>query len=284
MNEYRINKLIFNKIYEKGNNEYFINREKTLFLKMFSSVEMFDRDCYITNLMYPNLIKGCIVSKKEFGMIQSFNDSMWHSSKKCSPFMLGKLLASFHTSVKQKQIKSHLSDRDTFSERWVKFVDNFNWFLREKNKYYNEFFFSFLYFKKSKKNIFDEYKNSKKVVIHGDYGLRNIFFQKGSYYLFDFERARIGVPFEDMIKIGYRNLNNKADYEQFVLGYKTVCEYSLGTPLLDQYLCFNEGLGIIDYATKTKDMEFYIEGLELLRKVKKSIENNCNHGWPWKES
>ena len=102
-------------------------------------------------------------------------------------------------------------------------------------------------------------------VLHGDVGLRNYKIVAGHLSLIDFERARMGVNYQDFIKLFYQDFGlNKELIVSFVKGYEKCGQKIAVTPVTQVFLIFITAIGIMKYTEKIVDKPFEKIGKQML--------------------
>ena len=102
-------------------------------------------------------------------------------------------------------------------------------------------------------------------VLHGDVGLRNYKIVAGHLRLIDFERARMGVNYQDFIKLFYQDFGLKKELiVSFVKGYEKCGEKIAVTPVTQVFLIFITAIGIMKYTEKIEDKPFKEIGEQML--------------------
>ena len=102
-------------------------------------------------------------------------------------------------------------------------------------------------------------------VLHEDVGLRNYKIVAGHLSLIDFERARMGVNYQDFIKLFYQDFGlNKELIISFVKGYEKCGEKIAVTPVTQVFLIFITAIGIMKYTEKIVDKPFEKIGEQML--------------------
>ena len=102
-------------------------------------------------------------------------------------------------------------------------------------------------------------------VLHGDVGLRNYKIVRGQLSLIDFERARMGVNYQDFIKLFYQDFRlNQKLIASFINGYRKCGEEVAVTPLTQSFLIFITAIGIMKYTEKIEDKPFKQIGKQML--------------------
>ena len=112
-------------------------------------------------------------------------------------------------------------------------------------------------FTEQKADIEEDLKAHANTVLHGDVGLRNYKIVAGHISLIDFERARMGVNYQDFIKLFYQDFGlNKELIVSFVKGYEKCGQKVAITPVTQAFLIFITAIGIMKYTEKIEDKPF----------------------------
>ena len=110
--------------------------------------------------------------------------------------------------------------------------------------------------------------NHSTTVLHGDVGVRNYKIINGEPNLIDFERARMGVNYQDFIKLFYQDFGlNKELITSFVNGYKSSGETVMASPSTQVFLLLLTAIGIMSYTAKISDPPFQRVGEKMLDTV-----------------
>ena len=123
---------------------------------------------------------------------------------------------------------------------------------------------------KIQKNIskLDEEYVKTLVLIHGDFGLRNIMKKDDHLVLIDFERVKYASYYLDFIKYFYQDLDNdKRKIELFLEHYYEYSNEEVLSKELEYCLIFISALGILNYTKRVEDKEFEELGLKMLSDV-----------------
>lgn len=126
------------------------------------------------------------------------------------------------------------------------------------------------------KNIskLDEEYEKTLVLIHGDFGLRNIMRKDDNLVLIDFERVKYASYYLDFIKYFYQDLNNdKFKKELFLKYYYEHSNEEVLSEELGYCMIFISALGILNYTKRVKDKEFEELGLKMLADVEEYVRN-----------
>ena len=125
------------------------------------------------------------------------------------------------------------------------------------------------------KNIskLDEEYEKTLVLIHGDFGLRNIMRKDDNLVLIDFERVKYASYYLDFIKYFYQDLDNdKRKIELFLEHYYEYSNEEVLSKELEYCLIFISALGILNYTKRVEDKEFEELGLKMLSDVENYFE------------
>ena len=123
---------------------------------------------------------------------------------------------------------------------------------------------------KIQKNIskLDEEYGKTLVLIHGDFGFRNIMRKADDIVLIDFERVKYASYYLDFIKYFYQDLDNdKFKKELFLKHYYEYSSEKVLSEELEYCMIFISALGILNYTKRVEDKEFEELGLKMLTDV-----------------
>lgn len=190
---------------------------------------------------------------------EDFNDIELRNKKNI--VRLAKCIAKFHLNqnVENIPVKYKIAER----------IDNTLEELKERENY-NEI-----------KNVWEQMLEFRdiadfeselypKVIIHGDFGIRNIKKNKGESTLIDFERSKKDLYYLDFVKFFYIDLkqNNKLK-ELFLEEYFHISGEKRISKILESFLVFYTGLGIMKYTMDFEDRDFEQIGLKMIEDTKK---------------
>ena len=123
---------------------------------------------------------------------------------------------------------------------------------------------------KIQKNIskLDEEYGKTLVLIHGNFGFRNIMRKADDIVLIDFERVKYSSYYLDFIKYFYQDLDNdKFKKELFLKHYYEHSTEEVLSEELEYCMIFISALGILNYTKRVEDKEFEELGLKMLTDV-----------------
>ena len=119
----------------------------------------------------------------------------------------------------------------------------------------------------------DEEYGKTLVLIHGDFGLRNIMRKDDNLVLIDFERVKYASYYLDFIKYFYQDLDNdKFKKELFLKHYYEHSSEEVLSEELEYCMIFISALGILNYTKRVEDKEFEELGLKMLSDVENYFE------------
>ena len=122
-------------------------------------------------------------------------------------------------------------------------------------------------FLKNISKLEEEYEKTL-VLIHGDFGLRNIMRKDDNLVLIDFERVKYASYYLDFIKYFYQDLDNdKFKKDLFLKHYYKHSNEEVLSEELEYCMIFISALGILNYTLRVKDKEFEKLGLKMLEDV-----------------
>ena len=126
------------------------------------------------------------------------------------------------------------------------------------------------------KNIskLDEEYEKTLVLIHGDFGLRNIMRKDDNLVLIDFERVKYASYYLDFIKYFYQDLDDdKYKKELFLKHYYEHSNEEVLSEELEYCMIFISALGVLNYTKRVEDKEFEELGLKMLTDVEEYVRN-----------
>ena len=122
-------------------------------------------------------------------------------------------------------------------------------------------------FLKNIRKLDEEYEKTL-VLIHGDFGLRNIMRKDDNLVLIDFERVKYASYYLDFIKYFYQDLDNdKFKKDLFLKHYYEHSNEEVLSEELEYCMIFISALGILNYTKRVEDKEFEKLGLKMLENV-----------------
>ena len=172
-------------------------------------------------------------------------------------FSMGIELSHFHQKVKPF---SGIYQNNQLFNKAKRDIDNLN-----KPEIKNELMKLLALFTAKRADIEKDLTVHANTVLHGDVGLRNYKIVAGHLSLIDFERARMGVNYQDFIKLFYQDFGlNKELIISFVKGYEKCGQKVAITPVTQVFLIFITAIGIMKYTEKIVDKPFEKIGEQML--------------------
>ena len=248
---YYFNMDIFIKIYNNYN-RYFI--EKTILLN--------SNDSKMLDYLQINKFYAIVFKYEDYTDLSTLDKVVSYKS--------GKLLAKYHQENFNlvSKIKNIRNEDNLFS--------NIKEYLEKLNSLPN-----YLLLKKIDKQLFfehdkviKEYKLTKTVVLHGDFGLRNLKILNSKLVLIDFESSRTGIKYRDIIKYFAIDCDSEVLQKAFIDGYNEISSLEKISPLLLNVLKFYTALEIYNFTLRVNNLEFKEVALKLVTSVKEYLDNN----------
>ena len=175
--------------------------KKDLFVKIFSNKDMFYAEQHVNQVYYPEIYLDSVIFEDNYVVVlkdRQLEDTDKKKISKEQAYLYGNLLADFHNkltgNVSVYEDKSSLGEQiDTLVKTLqnTEYIDDIN----AVNKIIKE--------RLEKAQL--EYELLPRVVLHGDFSIRNIKKYQDQVILIDFERSRIGVAYQDFVKSGDDN-------------------------------------------------------------------------------
>lgn len=230
---YYFKKDIFIKIY---NNEKRYNTEKII-------LENTDKSRILASLSVNKYFVN-ILEDRDYSDVDDFSSEVSYEA--------GVLLAKYHKA------NNNLKEEIKIIRNEDSILENINNFLMNLKDYpkiekLREIYDTLFIFRDL---ITTEYKSLDKVVMHGDFGLRNIKYLNGRLTLIDFESSKVGLAYRDVIKFYAIDCNNSNLKEAFSKGYKSISPLTIPSPLLKQVLLFYTALEVYNFTIKVNDKSF----------------------------
>lgn len=240
--------------------------DKKVFIKIFGEEEKFIKEKKIAQHLesysgyldsYDNQTKCIIYEYRDYKDVELCKENIGK---------IAELLSEFHkNSIFKEEKNKKLSDKIIDSYKVV--ISEFKDDVKLK-KIYNLIrpYFTII-------NL--EEQKQPKVMLHGDFGLRNVKEYLGKMHLIDFERASSGNFWTDLNKFLNRDLVNKVDKKTFLDIYmKNMSGLSLPTSLYYIAQLYYSALGIYKYNIKVFDKEFLALAKSMIDKIERYLESN----------
>lgn len=214
--------------------------ETDLFVKIFKKKEMFYAEQHVDQVYCPDIFIGTVIFDENYVVVlkdRQLKEIEGDELNEQRVYIYGRLLAEFHNNVSGKAIVPET--KDTLAQQ-VKFK-----LAALKDEAHRKKAVSVL--KSIEKDLpaaDREYSKLKKVVLHGDFSIRNIMYYQDQYILIDFERAHMGCQYEDFIKFFFSEVKDKKMRQSFIAGYQSLVEFEIPQKPCQQTLLFLTALDI----------------------------------------
>ena len=247
LNEYYQAKLA--NIHDVAGNQHLVGYSQLyqcdLFVKIFKAESMFYAEQHVNQVYCPEIYLDSVIFEdnyivvlKDRQLTDIDSNEVKVTEKKAEEY--GRLLANFHQRLTDNVSVYH--DQRKLSQRIKVYVD-----ALQASRYQDDINQAYALLLADLPTADREYELLPKVVLHGDYSLRNIKGYQGKEILIDFERAHIGVAYEDFIKIFYNEVHNVDLRHAFIQGYKQVMNFEIPRSELQRALLFLIALEICEF-------------------------------------
>lgn len=234
-------------IHDVAGNQHLVGNSKiyngALFVKIFKDPEMFYAEQHVNQVYYPEIYLDSVIFEDSY--IVTLRDRELHDldenkMDQKEAYEFGELLGNFHKKLTGRVLVA--GSELKLSEQLNKKVQALTNTPYEKS---TQAVLALLRSDFAQGNL--EYEQMPKVVLHGDFSIRNIMKFEGKNILIDFERAHTGAAYEDFIKFFYKEVTNPTLRKEFIAGYSSVMEFEIPSHALQRCLLFLCALEICDY-------------------------------------
>lgn len=220
-----------------GYSQYY---QRNLFVKVFKDQEMFYAEQHVDQIYCPDIFIGTVIFGDNYVVVLKDRELAGVEQENLNEqraYIYGRLLAEFHQKVTGR-VSVPASD-DTLAQQ-VKFkIAALKDPLHRQNA------------QSAYEAIVDclpaadrEYAKLKKVVLHGDFSIRNIMHFEEKYILLDFERAHLGCQYEDFIRFFFSEVTEHKLRHSFIAGYQSLLEFEIPQKACQQTLLYLAALDI----------------------------------------
>ncbi|KRN30464.1 phosphotransferase [Liquorilactobacillus mali] len=223
-----------------GNSKVF---HKPLFVKIFKEKAMFYAEQHVNQFYYPDIYLDSVIFEDKYVVTLRDRNLKDVDNRKMTPEMAyeyGKLLGSFHRKVTGNV--SVEDNRQPLSQLLTQKVEQLQGSLYYENA---QKVLELLKSDFDKDNL--EYEQLPKVVLHGDFSVRNIMEFEGKNILIDFERSHVGTSYQDFIKFFYNEVRDVKLRNEFLKGYEQEHPFEIPSNDLQRCLLFLCALDISQY-------------------------------------
>ncbi|WP_294604584.1 phosphotransferase [uncultured Lactobacillus sp.] len=234
--------------------------EQKIFVKVFAQEGKFLTEKAVNEQLNTRVLDSFVVKQTQQFVLVMKDLAPSDIKEEINPdmaFNMGIELLHFHQKVKPF---SGVYQNNQLFNKAKRDIDNLN-----KPEIKNKLMKLLALFTAKRADIEKDLAVHANTVLHGDVGLRNYKIVAGHLSLIDFERARMGVNYQDFIKLFYQDLGlNKELIISFVKGYEKCGEEVAITPVTQAFLIFITAIGIMKYTEKIVDKPFEKIGEQML--------------------
>ena len=252
------------KITHESQNSTFVGNsakyEQKIFVKVFAQAGKFLTEKAVNEQLNTRVLDSFVVKQTQQFVLVMKDLAPSDIKEEINPdmaFNMGIELSHFHQKVKPF---SGIYQNNQLFNKAKRDIDNLN-----KPEIKNKLLKLLAQFTAERADIEKDLAVHANTVLHGDVGLRNYKIVAGHLSLIDFERARMGVNYQDFIKLFYQDFGlNKELIVSFVKGYEKCGEKIAVTPVTQVFLIFITAIGIMKYTEKIVDKPFEKIGEQML--------------------
>ena len=234
--------------------------EQKIFVKVFAQAGKFLTEKAVNEQLNTRVLDSFVVKQTQQFVLVMKDLAPSDIKEEITPdmaFNLGIELSHFHQKVKPF---SGIYQNNQLFNKAKRDIDSLN-----KPEIKNKLLKLLAQFTAERVDIEKDLAVHANTVLHGDVGLRNYKIVAGHLSLIDFERARMGVNYQDFIKLFYQDFGlNKELIVSFVKGYEKCGEKIAVTPVTQVFLIFITAIGIMKYTEKIVDKPFEQIGKQML--------------------
>lgn len=226
--------------------------KKDLFVKIFSNKDMFYAEQHVNQVYYPEIYLDSVIFEDNYVVVlkdRQLEDTDKEKISKEQAYLYGNLLADFHNkltgNVSVYEDKSSLGEQiDTLVKTLqnTEYIDNIN----DVNKIIKE----------RLEKVQLEYELLPRVVLHGDFSIRNIKKYQDQVILIDFERSRIGIAYQDFVKFFFNEVKDLDLRNAFLKGYRENRPFEIPSETLQSVLLFKTALEILNFHLSHPEKKF----------------------------
>ena len=234
--------------------------EQKIFVKVFAQEGKFLTEKAVNEQLNTRVLDSFVVKQTQQFVLVMKDLAPSDIKEEINPdmaFNMGIELSHFHQKVKPF---SGIYQNNQLFNKAKRDIDNLN-----KPEIKNKLLKLLAQFTAERAGIEKDLTVHANTVLHGDVGLRNYKIVAGHLSLIDFERARMGVNYQDFIKLFYQDFGlNKELIVSFVKGYEKCGQKVAITPVTQAFLIFITAIGIMKYTEKIVDKPFEKIGEQML--------------------
>ena len=226
--------------------------EQKIFVKVFAQEGKFLTEKAVNEQLNTRVLDSFVVKQTQQFVLVMKDLAPSDIKEEINPdmaFNMGIELSHFHQKVKPF---SGVYQNNQLFNKAKRDIDNLN-----KPEIKNKLLKLLAQFTAERADIEKDLAVHANTVLHGDVGLRNYKIVADHLSLIDFERARMGVNYQDFIKLFYQDFGLKKELIiSFVKGYEKCGQKIEVAPVTQAFLIFITAIGIMKYTEKIEDKPF----------------------------
>ena len=226
--------------------------EQKIFVKVFAQEGKFLTEKAVNEQLNTRVLDSFVVKQTQQFVLVMKDLAPSDIKEEINPdmaFNMGIELSHFHQKVKPF---SGVYQNNQLFNKAKRDIDNLN-----KPEIKNKLMKLLAQFTAERADIEKDLAVHANTVLHGDVGLRNYKIVADHLSLIDFERARMGVNYQDFIKLFYQDFGLKKELIiSFVKGYEKCGQKIEVAPVTQAFLIFITAIGIMKYTEKIEDKPF----------------------------
>lgn len=235
-----------------------------LFVKIFKDKAKFYAEQHVNQVYCPDIYLDNVIYEDNYVIVlkdRVMNDVEKEDLTPTKVYQFGEKLALFHASLTGKV--SVPNDKRALSQRLEEQVAKFTGTAYETEV--NEVFSRL---EEDLAPADTDYELLPKVVLHGDFSIRNLMLYGEHEVLIDFERAHMGVAYEDLIKFFFNEVNELDLRNEFIAGYRSQKELEIPNYSLQHCLLFLCALDILEFHLTHEKQKFGQMAHEMFETIK----------------
>ncbi|WP_281164689.1 phosphotransferase [Liquorilactobacillus sicerae] len=255
-------------IHDVAGNQHLVGESRLyhakLFVKIFKEKEMFYAEQHVNEVYAPNVYLDNVIFEDNYVVtlrdrqMQELEDRQINGQV---AYQFGKLLGEFHNLVTGK-VLVYEDQRPLplqIKEKAERLKDS---------AYAAPILTSLKLLQADFSRADEEYEQLPKVVLHGDFSVRNIMEYQGKLVLIDFERSKIGVTYQDFIKFFYNEVKDPRFRQRFLDGYEAKHQFEIPSHELQRCLLLLSALEICEYNTTHPGKKYGTMAQQMLATIK----------------
>lgn len=255
-------------IHDVAGNQHLVGKSKLyhgkLFVKIFKEKDMFYAEQHVNEVYAPEVYLDSVIFEDNY--VVTLHDRILKEMESRqidgkTAFKFGKLLAKFHNIVTGNVSVYH--DQRPLSVQIEKQAA-----VLKSSEYAQPIKNSLTLLQRDFQRADEEYEQLPKVVLHGDFSVRNIMEYRGKLVLIDFERSHVGVTYQDFIKFFYNEVKDPRLRQKFLDGYESQHEFEIPSHALQRCLLLLCALDICQYNLTHPERKFGTMAQQMLATIK----------------